>query len=398
MQSEVETETFRISTGGLIYRFFTHTHIQNPLGYFTRSRVLLLIAASWLPLFLLAALEGNLYNKSLDLPFIFDLKPHVRYLIVLPLLIVADSFIDPLVSFVLQSIRNSGILGSEDKTKYVIAVEKLSQRKDSILADIIILIFSALVILSFLSNLEKLEVGSELTNWIVVHSTTGAHLSYAGWWFLCVSSLLLQIVLYRWLWRFYLWCEFLFRISRIELNLQPTHPDLAGGLGLLNNGENAFVLIYFSLGSLLSVRLADELLFNDMTLLQATHVGIYFIIVSVILMTIPMFFFSWQLGKTRVLGRVTYGGLGYRLSRAFNKKWGNPSDHANGEKLLKTADPSSVCDYSGVYDVVKQMRYSPISMKTYMVQAAILAIPFFPLVFTKFSFIDVFKHVFGTLI
>ena len=209
---------------------------------------------------------------------------------------------------------------------------------------------------------------------------------------------MLQIILYRWLWRFYLWSEFLFRVSRFELKLQPTHPDLAGGLGILKNGESAFILIAIAFGALLSVGMAEDILYTDKTLFLSLPDIMVFIITAIILMTLPMFFFIKQLAMTKRWGRVVYGDLGHRLSNAFDKKWGNPADESNGDELLKTADSSAVCDYADIYGVVDGMRFMPISLKGYLLQIILLIIPFIPLILTEYSLTDILKRLVDTLI
>jgi len=390
--------SFRLSTGGLIYRLLNLLRIQLPGQYSFKRRHITLITLCWLPLLLLTATEGNLFSSSIDSPFIYDIIPYVRYLIVLPLLINADLIIDQLIVSVLQSISTSGILGNDNRDKYNKAVEKLTQRKDSYIADIVILLISYGVVLSYLNNLEELSVSTTFTNWMIIHSDTGARLSNAGWWYLLVSSPVLQIILYRWFWRFYLWIEFMFRVSRIKLNLQPTHPDLAGGLGILKNSESAFILIALAFAALLSAGLAEDILYTDKTLAESLPDIIAFIITAIIIMTLPMIFFTKQLATARRWGRVVYGDLGYRLSDAFDNKWGDPSNESNGNELLKTADSSVVCDYADIYNVVDDMRLMPISLKGYFIQSAVLVMPFIPLILTEHSLRDILRRVMETMI
>lgn len=398
MQIKDEYNSFRLSAGGLIYRFFTSIRLQDPDKTTTLRRHSVLVTLSWLPLILLTAIEGNLVNSELDLPFIYDLKPYVRYLIVLPILIEADGIIDHLISDILRNISTSGILGDDGKNAYNKAVDQLAKRKDSNIADIVILIISMVIVLSLFANLENLDVSSEFTNWMTVYGDTKATLTYAGWWFILVSSPILQIALYRWFWRFYLWSEFLYRVSKIKLNLQPTHPDMAAGLGILRNSESAFTLIAFAFGSMLSVAVAEDILYTDMTLIQSLPIVAVYIGIAIIIMTLPLLFFSKQIAIVRRSGRVVYGNLGYRLSRAFDEKWGNPSDQTNGDELLKTADASAVCDYADVYSNVRSVRIIPISLRGYLEQILVLIIPFLPLVLTEYSITDVLKRIIDTLV
>jgi hypothetical protein len=47
-----------------------------------------------------------------------------------------------------------------------------------------------------------------------------------------------------------------------------------------------------------------------------------YVVVLLIVMKLPLFFFAGQLVKAKGVGRLVYGALGYRLSQAFDKKWG----------------------------------------------------------------------------
>jgi hypothetical protein len=397
MQNIQDYKSFRISTGGLVYRFLILLRIQDPERYFIKRRIAFLLTLGWLPLLLLTTLEGNLINKSLELSFIYDLKPYVRFLVVLPLLIVADKIIDPLIASNLENIGSSGILG-ENRERYTKAVDQLKRRTDSFLADIVILVIIFLAVISILANLEDMDVSKDFTNWLTVQGDAEPRLTYAGWWFLLISSPVLAIVLFRWFWRFYLWAAFLFRVSRISLKLQPTHPDRAGGLGILQNGESAFVLVFFAFSALFSVSLAEEILYSDFTLVEARPVILVYIITLMIIMTLPLTFFSQQLVRAKRWGRVAYGALGYKLSRAFDEKWGDPSDPSTGNGLIKTADASAVCDYADIYEVVREMRYVLVSLRGYIAQAVVLAVPFLPLVFTEISVKEVFNQLLGMLV
>ena len=398
MSESANSESFRLSTGGLFYSLLTRLHIQRPDEYSTRRKVLLLTALCWLPLAILTAMEGNAVNAQMDLPLLHDIKTYARFFIILPLLVIADSLIDPLVASNLQSIGASGLIRDEHQGAYQNAIEKFRRRKDSYLADIVILLSLALIITTYIANVDQLDAGTFFTNWIVYQNDSEIHFSKAGLWFTFVSAPVLLILLFRWVWRFYLWSEFLFRVSRIPLRLQPTHPDLAGGLGILKNGENSFLILFFSFGAMFSTSLAEEILYSDMTLTESQPVIGIFLLISVFLMTLPLLFFIPQLVRAKRRGRVTYGNLGYRLSEAFDKKWGKPMDKTVGEQLLETADASAVCDYSDVFEVVREMRYLPITLKNYVQQAILLALPFFPLVFTEIPVAEVISRLIHTLI
>ena len=68
----------------------------------------------------------------------------------------------------------------------------------------------------------------EARPWALAGEGVG-HLLPAGWYFAFVSQLVYQFLVALSLWKWLLWCYFLFRLSRLELQLVPTHPDHHGG-------------------------------------------------------------------------------------------------------------------------------------------------------------------------
>jgi len=71
-------------------------------------------------------------------------------------------------------------------------------------------------------------------------SRSGSDLSLAGWWYGYVSLPIFQFLLVRWYFRLFIWTRFLWQVSRIDLQLIPTHPDRVGGVGFLSGAIYAF--------------------------------------------------------------------------------------------------------------------------------------------------------------
>jgi hypothetical protein len=54
------------------------------------QRVIVIALLGWLPLLILSAVQGHLWGKSVAVPFLLDLEVHIRFLIVVPLPIIAE--------------------------------------------------------------------------------------------------------------------------------------------------------------------------------------------------------------------------------------------------------------------------------------------------------------------
>lgn len=58
------------------------------------------------------------------------------------------------------------------------------------------------------------------------------------------------MLLLGWLWRILIWGLFLFRVSRLDLQLVPTHPDLVGGLQFVGESLRAFLPVSFTISAI----------------------------------------------------------------------------------------------------------------------------------------------------
>ena len=70
-----------------------------------------------------------------------------------------------------------------------------------------------------------------------------------------------QFLLWRWLWRLFIWYGFLWRMSQLDLQLIPTHPDRAAGLGFVGDAQRFFWIIVCALSAATAGVLANEIVF-----------------------------------------------------------------------------------------------------------------------------------------
>jgi len=200
-------------------------------------------------------------------------------------------------------------------------VAELRRRRDAYQPDVVTLVIIAALTWAFISGLADVGVEDDISSWMKVNPENGTEFTAAGWWYLLVSSPIMQIMLYRWFWRFVIWAGLLYQFSRINLLLEPTHPDLAGGLGALKITQGAFTVIFLAFGAMISVSVAQEILNTDLTLSEIGPLIISYVIACIALDSLPLLFFAAQLIDTKRRGRRAYGALGHKLTRAFDTSW-----------------------------------------------------------------------------
>jgi hypothetical protein len=75
--------------GGPLFQVLRRAHLADDALVLGRQRVVIALLA-WLPLLLLSTLKGQLMEGGATVPFLFDVQVHIRFLVALPLLIIAE--------------------------------------------------------------------------------------------------------------------------------------------------------------------------------------------------------------------------------------------------------------------------------------------------------------------
>jgi hypothetical protein len=216
-------------------------------------------------------------------------------------------------------------------------------------------------------------------------ASPGGKFPFAGLWFLYISLPFFQFIMIRWVFRLILWLRFLWQVSRLDLQLIPTHPDLCGGLGFLSNTVYGFVPLLLALGVLFSGNVANWIFYEGGKLLDFKLEILAVVAIGILQVCGPLLVFAPSLSRARRKGLAEYGTLAQHYVREFDQKWvrGGASE---GEPLIGSADIQSLADLNNSFDVIRSMRLVPFSKETIFQLAIITLIPFLPLTLTMFSF------------
>jgi len=206
----------------------------------------------------------------------------------------------------------------------------------------------------------------------------------AGFWYLFVSVPIFQFILLRWYFRLVIWIRLLWQVSRLELNLIPTHPDRCCGLGFLDGIVFAMAPFLLAHSCLVTGTLANRLVYEGAKL-PDYYVEIGLLTVYLFLLTLgPLFLFLRSLFRARLLGLQVYGQFASDYVIAFDRKWiggQRPPD----EPLMGTGDIQSLADLANSFAVVQSIIPFPFGRNSLIGLAFIIALPLMPLVLTMFS-------------
>ena len=387
-----------LSAGGLLY--LAQRWIRGPESpdFPIPVQMLTAIALLWLPLVILSLFEGSLTGTEVAQPLFADIVPHVRFLIAIPLLLLADLVIDPSTSAATRNLESGGIVPHAEQPRFQEALTDMRRALDSAWPDIVIIVLAFAITWLFKPGYGDSALQAVTTSWMWSVHDGEVRYSTAGWWYLLISGPMFQVILFRWFWRFYIWAAFLFRVSRLSLALQPAEPDLAGGLGYLGIAQQSFVAVFFAFATVASSTIAHDILSKGGTFRDELPGIVVLVLAFVVVIYAPLLFFSKQLFVARRTGLNEYGSLGYSLSEAFHQKWIREGDKEVGKELLASADPSALADYTAAYDNVRAMRSIPATFRGVLMVAGVLLVPFLPLALTEFSLQELLKRLVDSLV
>ncbi len=219
----------------------------------------------------------------------------------------------------------------------------------------------------------------------------------AGNYFFWLSLPVFQFMLIRWYYRLLLWCRFLWRVSRLDLDLVPGHPDRAGGLGFLGINTYAFAPLLLSQSVLISAMIAGRILYQGAQL-QAFKVELAGALVFALLQALgPLIVFTPGLLAAKRRGLREYGLLADRYVREFDRKWVR-GGAAPEEPLVGSADIQSLADLGNSMEVIRQMRAVPFGKETVIQLAVVTSVPLLPLALTVFPLDELIRRVVGVLL
>src|SRR5512139_391271 len=244
-----EAPDFSLVLGGPLFQLLRRAHLSDDAMSMLRRRIVVIALFAWLPLLLLSAFEGRMLGGSTVVPFLLDFEVHIRYLVALPLLIGAELIVHRRMRPLVQLFLERRLIPESATARFEAAVASAFRLRNSVLAEILLI---ALVYGVGILIVWRHYVALDAATWYATPSAEGAKLSFAGAWYGYVSLPIFQFLLLRWYFRLFVWTRFLWQVSRIELNLVPTHPDRTGGLGFLAGTAYAFMPLLVAHGAMLA--------------------------------------------------------------------------------------------------------------------------------------------------
>lgn len=220
-------------------------------------------------------------------------------------------------------------------------------------------------------------------------------LSWAGEIARFLSTPLFMFLVLRWIWRFLVWTALLYRVSRLQLQLIPLHPDRSGGLGFLAIYPSIFSGFIFAMSCVVASAMVTDLGVEKHTAATVWTALAGWLVMSVGLVIGPLLVFVRPLYELRERALFEYGRLASQHHLAFQRKW--VGKEKRGEDLLGSADPSSAADLNAIVELVQQLRFIPVDFPAVLQLVLAAGFPLLAVVMTQIPFADLINWIVGSI-
>jgi hypothetical protein len=386
-----DADTFSIVHGGPLFQLLLRAQLSGDALDLVVRRVILFVLISWAPLLALSAFGGHLLDGNIALPFLLDIETHIRFLVVVPLLLIAELVVHRRLLPVARAFLDRELISDADEDRFDAAINSAFRLRNSVLAEVLLLVLVyAVGVLIVWRQYTALDVST----WYGQPVGEDFRLHSAGIWYAYVSLPIFQFLLLRWYFRIFIWIRFLWQVARLKLSLVPTHPDQVAGLGFLGNTVFAFSVLLMAHGAMLASQIANRIFFAGATLMDFKEEIFVVLLFLLCLVFGPLLVFSPQLSRAKRRGLLEYGSLAERYVRQFDGKWLR-GERESGEPLMGSADIQSLADMGNSFTVVRTMRLAPISRDAVLELSAAVVVPLAPLLLTIMPVEQLVKRLLG---
>jgi hypothetical protein len=372
--------------GGPLYRLGCQLHLFRGVTS-TVALGLALGVLLWCILVALAFVEG-ISNRLFSLSVI---SVHVRLLLVIPLFFLCESVLDPRLKEFVRTIVRSGVLPANELPALESEVGRTRRWIDSWWRDVLCLFVA--VLLSVIAQ----QLPQSGTTAVPGPDRVMANLPLTIQWYWIACLTFIRFLILRWFWQLCLWWHFLWRLSKMELKLVPTHPDGVAGLGYLEVVQTHFFPLVVAISLIWSASFAENISTGKMAF-EAIYPALPFIlIVDAVLVLWPLYFFAPKLWASKVKGLSDYMEFASRYVNEFDRKW-RDGDTAPRKSLLGTPDLQSLADLANSMNIVRTMRVAPVSPHLLIVLVLAALLPMLPLFLLKYPVTELAEKFFTKLL
>jgi hypothetical protein len=385
--AEVEFGAFSPVENEAPLRWWRRLHIVPPHSLGTGRRAVLLALLAWLPIAAWAVAHGRAFGGDGE-PLLIHYGIHVRCLIVIPLLVVAELPLHLVGQTTADRFVTSGTVTDALRLDFDRVLAALVRLRDASLP----WVFAVGVAMAWTITDPPSAHGDELS-WSLGRDGS---LGFGGAWFAYVSRPILLALLVGWLWRLWLVTYWMWRVGRLSLALTPAHPDRSGGIAFVSNLPAGFALVTLAMSAMFASGWAHQILHHGATLASYRLPALAYALGWSLLLLMPLFAIAPSLWLTRWKALPRYAALAQSQGRIVDRRWIDNEDGAD-HPLLEPQGLGVMADMGAVYETVAHMRWLPVGKDTLAAIALPMAIPFALLALASMPLVEILSSLLSVL-
>ena len=367
--SAVELESgFSLVRNDLLFRWQRKVGLVPKQGLGVGRRALFWSMVAWLPVAVWSLVAGHLLPQAAGESLLQHFGINVRCLMAIPLFILAEAVSHRLSTLLVPYFETSGLVKASDQPRFRAVLRDTARLRDASLPWIAIfgLVVTTETIPQTFMDMHELmwaaEAGGETP------------FGFGGWWYLHVSRAIFLVLLLAWLWRLTLLITLFFRLTKLDLQIVPTHPDRVGGLGFIERFPMAFSPVLFAISAVVSAKWAHSVLYHgtDVQTLKVNMISLA--VVLLLLFALPYLVWIGKLSAAKKRALLEYGTLVGDHGRLVKRRWIDKA-RVEDEEILSAPELGPVADTVSLFEAVQNMRIFPLGKQALAALIVPVAIP-----------------------
>jgi hypothetical protein len=332
----------------------------------TGRRAVLLALVAWVPIAAWALANGRAFGGDGE-PLLVHYGIHVRCLIVIPLLVLAELPLHFIGRTTAARFVAIGVVTDALRADFDRVLDAVVRLRDASLP----WVFAFGTAVAWTIADPPAEHGDGLS-WAM---RDDGSLGFGGVWFAYVSRPILIALLVGWIWRLWLVTYWMWRVGRLDLALTPAHPDRGGGIAFVCNIPAGFALVTLALSAMFASTWAHQILHHGAALASYQLTALAYVLGWSLLLLAPLLAIAPALWATRWQALPRYAALAEAQARLVDRRWIHKQETAD-DPLLEPQGLGVMTDLGAVYETVARMRWLPVGKETLAAIALPMAIPF----------------------
>jgi hypothetical protein len=376
---------YAFASGGILWKVFDRSRFEARSLQKKVFIVFVLILLCWIPLAALSYLK--LGWDQFYLLFLRDIATHVRFLLVLPILLFARRSVNISFNNTIHFFYETKIVDRENANEFEHVLTRMEKWRSSKIVDflIVLLVYSAF----YLQGHNRINEHSTYAPWLMVDDK----ITNAGWWYVFFSLPILQILLYRWLYTIVIWIIFLKNLSKVHLHLSALHPDGVGGLGFLQYTQLSFFPVALAFSALTAGVMNNVIIFAKASIVDY-KIAIGSILLFVLLLFIfPLLLLLPLLAKIKRKYFMQYSLQSWPVARDYEEQL--KAFSATGEEK---PDASWHVDLVGSFEKTKEMKTILVDKTLLIVFGAAVILPFLPVMAQQVPLKEILVNLIGKIL